>query len=157
VRPVTLPIHHGLTNSKATKGVATLIPNPYYLRKGGKKMRRMVMMLGVAMLLAVVTAGAALAVTKTCASVPCEGTNQDDVLHERPGSVQDRILAFAGGDLLDANNAFKDRDELEGGRGNDKLLANDRDGRDVLRGGSGRDRCYGNAGDEFFNCEVRRP
>jgi hypothetical protein len=124
---------------------------------GGKKMRRMVMMLGVAMLLAVVTAGAALAVTKTCTSVPCEGTNNKDILHERAGSVQDRIVAFAARDLLDANNAFKDRDVLEGGRGPDKLLANDRDGRDVLRGGSGLDRCFGDAGDEFRNCEVRRP
>ena len=117
-------------------------------------MRRMVMMLGVAMLLAVVTAGAAVAVTKTCSSVPCEGTNNEDVLHEREGSVQDRILAFADRDLLDANNYFKDRDVLEGGGGPDKLLANDRDGRDVLRGGSGRDRCFGDPGDEFFNCEI---
>ncbi len=126
------------------------------LGKGVEKMRRMVMMLGVAMLLAVMTAGAALAVTKTCSSVPCRGTNQDDVLHERRGSVHDRIVALAGRDLLDANNYSTDRDVLRGGRGPDRLLANDLDGADVLRGGQGRDFCHGDPGDVFINCEVTR-
>jgi hypothetical protein len=119
-------------------------------------MRRMVMMLGVAMLLAVVTAGAALAVTKTCASVPCEGTNQDDVLHERPGSVQDRIKGLQGRDRLDANNYSNDKDRVEGDRGRDWLLTNDLDGRDELRGGQGRDFCHGDPGDRFRSCEVKR-
>jgi hypothetical protein len=119
-------------------------------------MRRMVMMLGVAMLLAVVTAGAALAVTKTCSSVTCKGTNQDDVLHERHGSVFDRIKGLQGRDLLDGNNYSNDKDRLEGNRGRDRVLANDLDGRDELRGGSGRDFCHGDPGDRYFSCEVRR-
>jgi hypothetical protein len=119
-------------------------------------MRRMVMMLGVAMLLAVVTAGAALAVTKTCSSVPCVGTNNEDVLHERQGSVKDRIVALKDSDLLDANNYSNDRDRLEGNKGRDRLLTNDLDSRDSLRGGDGRDFCHGDPGDEFFGCEVTR-
>jgi Ca2+-binding RTX toxin-like protein len=115
----------------------------------------MVMMLGVAMLLAVVAAGAAVAVTKTCNDIPCKGTDNEDVLHERNGTVRDAIYGYKAHDVLDANNYFSDRDRLFGGGQGDKLLANDRDGRDVLRGGAGRDRCYGDPGDRFVNCEVR--
>ena len=122
-----------------------------------KKMRRLVTMLGLAMLLVTVTAGVALAITKTCNdNLPCEGTKNDDRLSEREGRVRDVIKSFNGEDLIDANDFFKDRDRLEGGDRGDKLLANDFDGRDVLRGGAGRDRCYGDAGDVFRNCEVER-
>jgi Ca2+-binding RTX toxin-like protein len=120
-------------------------------------MRKLVIMLGLAMLLVMVAAGAAMAVTKTCGdNLPCEGTNNDDVLHERDGTVKDVIYGFDGNDVLDANNFFKERDRLYGGAQGDKLLANDNDGRDVLRGGAGRDRCYGDPGDRFVNCEVER-
>ena len=95
----------------------------------------------VRMLVVTVTAGVALAVTKTC-----NGTDNEDVLHERNGSVHDRILAYDDNDLPDANNAFNERDVLKGGSGRDKLLANDRDG---------RDRCYGDRGDAFVSCNVR--
>lgn len=104
----------------------------------------------VRMLVVTVTAGVALAVTKTC-----NGTDNEDVLHERNGSVHDRILAYDDNDLPDANNAFNERDVLKGGSGRDKLLANDRDGRDILKGGAGRDRCYGDRGDAFVSCNVR--
>jgi Ca2+-binding RTX toxin-like protein len=105
------------------------------------------------MVLVTVTAGVALAVTKTCNAVPCKGTDNEDVLHEQ--KRHDRILAYEDNDLLDANNYFHDRDVLKGGSGSDELLANDRDGRDILRGGAGRDRCYGDRGDAFVNCNVR--
>lgn len=118
-------------------------------------MRRLVLMIGMVMLIAVMATGVALAVTKTCGdNLPCEGTNNDDVLHEREGTVKDAIYGFKGNDVLDANNFFHDRDRLYGGDNGDKLLANDRDGRDVLRGGKGRDRCYGDPGDRFVNCAV---
>ncbi len=117
-------------------------------------MRRLAMMLGVVMVLVVVAAGVAVAVTKTCNNIPCEGTNNEDVLHEREGTVKDALYGFKDHDVLDANNFFHERDRLYGGAGPDKLLANDRDGRDVLRGGKGRDRCYGDPGDRFVNCEV---
>lgn len=119
-------------------------------------MRKLVMMLGMVMILVFVAAGIALAVTKTCGNnLPCEGTDNEDVLHEREGTVKDVIYGYGDHDVLDANNFFKDRDRLFGGGGPDKLLANDKDGRDVLRGGQGRDRCYGDPGDRFVNCEVR--
>ena len=117
-------------------------------------MRRTAMLLGLMMLLMLVVAGAALAVTKTCSSVPCMGTDNKDVLHERAGSVRDRIYGLGGRDLLDANNYSHDRDVLRGGKERDKLLANDGDGRDVLRGGRGHDRCYADPGDVTLQCEV---
>ena len=140
--------------SRRRRVIKTRFPGPNGRRM---KMRRLVTMLGLAMLLVTVTAGVALAVTKTCNdNLPCEGTKNDDRLHEREGKVRDNIKGFNGEDLLDANNYFKDRDRLEGGDRGDKLLANDNDGRDVLRGGAGRDRCYGDPGDVFRNCEVER-
>jgi hypothetical protein len=118
-------------------------------------MRRLAMMVGVVMVLVVVAAGVAMAVTKTCGdNLPCEGTNNEDILHERKGTVKDVIYGFKAHDVLDANNFSHERDRLYGGDNGDKLLANDRDGRDVLRGGKGRDRCFGDPGDRFVNCAV---
>ena len=117
-------------------------------------MRRLAMMLGMVMLIAVMAAGVALAVEKNCNDIPCYGTDNEDILHERDGTVKDAIYGFKAHDILDANNFSRDRDRLYGGDQGDKLLANDRDGRDVLRGGMGRDRCFGDRGDRFVNCEV---
>jgi hypothetical protein len=119
-----------------------------------KKMHRLAIMLGVVMLLAVMAAGVALAREAQCQNIPCNGTDNEDVLSERDGTVKDAIYGFKAHDVLDANNFFSDRDRLYGGDQGDKLLANDRDGRDVLRGGAGRDRCFGDPGDQFVNCEV---
>ena len=117
-------------------------------------MRRLVMLFGTVALLALMASGVALAINKTCQDIPCNGTQNDDVLHERVDAKADNIYGFDGQDILDANNRFMDRDRLHGGDRSDKLLANDRDGRDVLRGGAGRDRCYGDPGDRFVNCQV---
>ncbi len=119
-------------------------------------MRRLAMMLGMVLLIAVMASGLALAATRNCGdNLPCRGTENDDVLHEREGSVKDVIYGFDGRDLIDANNYSREKDRLYGGDQGDKLLANDRDGRDVLRGGAGRDRCYGDPGDRFRSCEVK--
>jgi len=118
-------------------------------------MRRLMMLLGMVMLIAVMATGVAVAVTKTCNDIPCEGTDNEDILHERQGTVRDAIYGFKAHDVLDANNYSQERDRLYGGGQGDKLLANDRDGRDVLRGGQGRDRCFGDPGDRFVNCEVQ--
>ena len=118
-------------------------------------MRRLVLVAGIVMLMAVLATGVALAVDRDCNDVPCKGTDNEDILHERNGTVNDRILAYGDHDIIDMNNFSRDRDVGKGDGGPDKLLANDRDGRDVLRGGKGRDRCYGDPGDRFVSCNVK--
>ena len=124
-------------------------------------MRRAMMMLGMALLLACMAAGVAVAADrfneKNCNDVlPCNGTNGDDLIHERQGTVKDVIYGKDGHDILDANNFNKDRDRLYGGDQGDKILANDGDGRDVAKGGAGRDVCYVDPGDRTVNCNVVR-
>jgi Ca2+-binding RTX toxin-like protein len=121
-------------------------------------MRRIALVLGLAMLLAMVAAGVAVAVTKTCGgTLPCEGTNGEDVLYERIGpNKHDRIFGFDGHDVIDANTFNADRDVLLGGNQGDKLLTNDTDGRDRANGGRGRDVCYISEGDATRSCEVVR-
>lgn len=120
-------------------------------------MRKLAMMLGTGMLLVLVAAGVAVAVTKTCGNtLPCEGTDNNDVLYERIGADQDRIRGFDGRDVIDANTFDPDRDVLLGGDGRDRLLTNDTDRFDVANGGRGRDVCYVSKGDETRSCEVVR-
>lgn len=121
------------------------------------RMRKLAMMLGTGMLLVLVAAGVAVAVTKTCGNtLPCEGTDNNDVLYERIGADQDRIRGFDGRDVIDANTFDPDRDVLLGGDGRDRLLTNDTDRFDVANGGRGRDVCYVSKGDETRSCEVVR-
>lgn len=122
-----------------------------------KRMRKTVMMLGVAMLLVVVAAGTALAVTKTCNSDPCSGSDNDDVLYERADNrLDDTIYGMNGSDDIDANTFRRDEDRLFGGSGSDRLLTNDDDGRDTIRGGDGRDVCFVDPGDRVTGCESVR-
>jgi len=119
--------------------------------------RKVAIMLGMAMLLVIVAAGAALAVTKQCGNnLPCEGTENEDTLYERQGTVRDVIYGFGAHDVIDANTFNFDKDRLFGGDQGDKLLANDGDGRDVVKGGDGRDVCLVDQGDRTVNCEERR-
>jgi hypothetical protein len=117
---------------------------------------RIVLVLGLAMLLALVAAGAAMAVTKTCGGIPCNGTENDDVLYERIGADQDRIRGLDGRDVIDANTFDPDKDVLLGRDGRDRLLSNDTDGFDVANGGRSRDICYVSKGDATRSCEVVR-
>ena len=125
-------------------------------------MRRIAMVLGLAMVLAVLAAGVAVAADRfneiNCQNrdLPCNGTNRDDLMHERQGTVKDVINGKDGKDVLDANNFNFDRDRLLGGGSADKILANDGDGRDVAKGGAGRDVCYVDPGDRTVNCNVVR-
>jgi hypothetical protein len=112
-------------------------------------------LVGLARLLVVVSAGVGLAVTKTCKGNPCNGTDNRNILHERNGRLKDAIFGYRGRDDLDANNFFNEKDRLYGSDQGDKLLANDQDSRDVLKGGRGHDRCYGDKGDRFLSCEVK--
>jgi hypothetical protein len=122
-----------------------------------EKMRRPVMMFGMGILLILVAAGLAVAVTKTCNNkLPCEGTDNDDVLYERIGDNQDNIKGLDGRDIIDANTFDPDRDALRGGDGRDRLLTNDTDRFDLANGGRRRDTCYVSKGDRVRSCEVVR-
>ena len=114
------------------------------------------MVLGLAMLFAMVAAGAAVAVTKTCQDVPCNGTKNEDLLYERKGTVKDAIYGLGEEDVIDANTFNFDRDRVFGGDRGDKLLVNDGDSRDVVKGGAGRDVCLIDPGDRAVNCEEVR-
>ena len=116
-------------------------------------MRRIVMLLGVAMFMLVVAAGIAVAVEKTCENIPCTGTENDDELHEREGSNKDRILGKGGNDRIEATLYTSDRDALIGGQQGDRLVTVDGDRRDSARGGSGRDTCFIDQGDARRSCE----
>lgn len=73
------------------------------------------------------------------------------------GAGSDRGRGLDGNDTIDCGNgARRDKDRLEGGRGNDKLRCPDGRGNDVLLGGPGRDFCVGDRGDRFVSCEVRK-
>jgi hypothetical protein len=115
--------------------------------------RRIVTLLGVATVMLVVVAGAAVAINKTCRDIPCRGTNNRDVLHERTGNVRDRILGLDGRDRIEAATFRNERDRVDGGRQADRLLTNDGDGRDAARGGRGRDTCLIDQGDSSKSCE----
>lgn len=120
-------------------------------------MRRSVMMLGMVMVLVFVVAGMAAAVIKTCNNnLPCEGTENDDVLYERIGDNEDRIIGLKGRDVIDANTFSPDRDVVQGRDGRDRLLTNDSDRFDVANGGRQRDTCYVSKGDRVRSCEVVR-
>jgi hypothetical protein len=132
-------------------------------KEGEQQVRRMFVFVGLSMLLIVAAAGIAVAVNKTCGdNLPCRGTENDDSLHERQrngnsNGLRDRILALDGKDTLDANNGTNDKDVLEGGKKDDILLTNDRDGRDNAKGGRGSDRCVADAGDRVSSCRRISP
>lgn len=83
-----------------------------------------------------------------------EGLAGDDVLIGGPGS--DRLLGGPGDDLLvaadleggAADNGRKDRNLLDGGEGDDRLVGGD--GRDLLLGGLGQDVLVGLGGDDLL-------
>ena len=117
-------------------------------------MKRVILMLAVAAMMAAALAPAALAVDKQCTLRPCEGTNDRDTLYERGGrGVPDIIYGLRGSDRIRADLFGADRDVLYGGRGNDRLNAQDGDGRDMLYGGPGDDICYVDEGDSHVGCE----
>jgi hypothetical protein len=103
-------------------------------------MRKTVAMMALVALFSLVAAGVAVAVTKTCNSVPCRGTSAADVLKERIGDgKRDVIYGFRGNDRLRAGRYTTDTDVLHGGRGNDRMNVLDGDFRDRAVGGRGND------------------
>jgi hypothetical protein len=115
-------------------------------------MRRIgVVVSGVALLI-IVFAAAALAVDKQCTGYPCFGTDDDDTLYERGGNgVIDRIYSKPGNDIVRVNAFANDHDIIFGGKGRDRLNADDRDERDEVYAERGFDRCYVDARVEAEN------
>ena len=135
---------------------------PLREKEGEKQVRRIFMLVGLTALLLTVAAGMAVAAVevaalnnKECKNNPCHGTDGRDLLHERDGSVSDRIYAERDNDTIDANNFRNDGDLADGGRGDDTLLLNDGDGADRARGGRGPDVCYVDPGDTSRSCDRR--
>jgi Ca2+-binding RTX toxin-like protein len=103
-------------------------------------MRKTVAMTALVALFSLVVACVAVAVTKTCTTVPCTGTSAADVLKERIGDgKRDVISGLQGNDRLSARRFINDTDELHGGRGNDRVNVLDGDFRDRAVGGRGND------------------
>ena len=120
-------------------------------------MRRMFMLVGMAMVMLVVAAGVALAVTKTCSNNPCNGTDGDDVLYEQIGNGEkDRIYGHDGEDDMSAALYTNDEDKLFGQRHRDRIVVNDADSRDLADGGRGRDTCRIDRGDRTRSCASVR-
>jgi hypothetical protein len=117
-------------------------------------MKRIVLMVTVAAMMAAIIAPAALAIDMQCTLYPCYGTGDPDTLYERGGNeVPDKILGRGGGDTIYARAFRADRDLLYGQRGNDLLRSDDGDGRDEVYGGRGYDRCIIDEGDSHQGCE----
>jgi hypothetical protein len=121
-------------------------------KRRSNKMRRTAMMVAFMALLVATFATVAYAAVK-------EGNAGDNYLRETCGD--DTLIGRAGADTLDANNCGGDEDLLYGGRGNDRLLANDGDREDVTQGQRGYDTCVVDARVEAGNgCDrvlVRGP
>ena len=117
-------------------------------------MRKIATLVGMVALMIMVLAPVAMAVNKQCTYYPCYGTNYSDTLYERGGrGVPDTIIGRRYGDLINANAFTADRDVLDGQRGDDRLKAQDGDGRDELYGGWGYDVCYIDEGDYTQGCQ----
>jgi Ca2+-binding RTX toxin-like protein len=118
-------------------------------------MRKIAILVGAVALLTMLFAGVALARTFTCTDLPCHGTNNPDVIDERPAyGTPDVIYGHRGADTIDAGRSGGDVDVVYGGRGGDTINTDDSDDDDTVYAGMGTDTCRVDAGDEYFSCEV---
>ncbi len=118
-------------------------------------MRKVAMLMAALAILVLVAATAVYAVNKTCASRPCSGTVARDILYERNGNrVPDAIYGLQSADRINAGTFERDRDQLYGGPGNDRLGAADVDGNDTLNGGGGIDTCIGDIGADYADVGI---
>jgi hypothetical protein len=121
-----------------------------------KALRKLLLLMGLAMLGAMLFASVALAVTRQCDVRPCIGTRHADTLTERRGNgVSDAIFGRGGRDVLRAGRYSRDTDRLHGNRGRDRVSVLDGDMRDKASGGPGRDVCVIDDSREIGRgCEV---
>ena len=129
-------------------------------------MRKLALVLGLALVLVPLFAAVALAAEGQliqCRNVlPCTGSKGDDKILERIGDGKhDRIVARGGRDLVLANKYTADTDVVSGGGGDDKINVADGDKRDTANGGEGRDICIVDARREAdtscASVDVQRP
>ena len=108
-------------------------------------MRKLMLVLALALVLVPLFAAAALAQGQLiqCTNVlPCNGGKGDDKILERIGDGKnDRIVPLGGDDLILANKYTSDTDVVRGGRGFDKINVADGDTLDTANGGKGLDLC----------------
>jgi hypothetical protein len=129
-------------------------------------MRKLMLVLGLALVLVPLFAAVALAAEGQliqCRNVlPCTGSRGDDKILERIGDGKhDRIVARGGRDLVLANKYTADTDVVGGGGGSDKINVADGDKLDEANGGKGGDICIVDArrevGTSCASVDVQRP
>jgi hypothetical protein len=129
-------------------------------------MRKLVLVLGLALVLVPLLAAVALAAEGQliqCRNVlPCYGGTGDDKILERIGDGKDdRIVARGGRDLVLANKYTADTDVVNGGGGSDRINVADGDMLDRANGGKGGDICIVDARREAdtscASVDVQRP
>ncbi len=131
-------------------------------------MKRVILVLAISAALVALFAAVAVAVnnegrTFQCDTPDCEGTDRDDTISERSGTVQDNIDAMGGDDTVNAALFGSDADTVRGGTQDDVIRTDDGDTRDTIDGGAGNDVCIIDREsrrdkDSVTNCEdvIRR-
>jgi len=127
-------------------------------------MRKLMMVLSLAMVLVPLFAAVALAESQLiqCTTIPCYGDSGDDKILERIGDGKnDEIIPRGGVDLVLANKYTSDTDLVRGGGGFDRINVADGDKLDTANGGTGRDICIVDArreaGTSCASVQVQRP
>lgn len=108
-------------------------------------MRRIAMMMAIAVALLALGAGAAFAANQIiqCTGQPCVASGNDDLVYERRGNgLNDEIYLKGGDDQVRAGRYTRDQDEIYGSSGFDLIYVDDGDTNDRIRGGKGNDKCY---------------
>ena len=128
-------------------------------------MRKLMVIVALVAVLVPLAAAAALAdgALVQCNNVlPCIASGDKDRVLERQGDgLRDDIVLKGGDDLVLANKYTRDRDDVSGGTGRDKINVADGDKRDMANGGKGRDLCIvdarSEAGTSCASVQVVRP
>ena len=128
-------------------------------------MRKLMVIVALVAVLVPLAAAAALAdgALVQCNNVlPCIASGDKDRVLERQGDgLRDEIVLKGGDDLVLANKYTRDRDDVSGGTGRDKINVADGDKRDTANGGKGKDLCIvdarSEAGTSCASVQVVRP